>query len=106
MRPRWEFARRFAEGIRKLTGNTPGDCQKKIRRLTARMPKAVGLARIKQSSSSKLGKKKGIEEEEKGKRGEEKGLRPSASAQMRRLRRRERRRRNRGEEEKEKNRGG
>ncbi|RZS11646.1 hypothetical protein BHM03_00042997 [Ensete ventricosum] len=35
---------------------------------------------MKQRSSSKLGKKKGIEEEEKGKRGEEKGLRPSASA--------------------------
>ncbi|RZR98886.1 hypothetical protein BHM03_00028341 [Ensete ventricosum] len=51
-------------------------------------------------------KRRGREEEEEGKRGEEKGLRPSASAQMRRLRRRERRSRNRGEEEKEKNRGG
>ncbi|RWW44286.1 hypothetical protein BHE74_00049963 [Ensete ventricosum] len=27
--PRWEFARRFAEGIGKLAGSTPGDHRKK-----------------------------------------------------------------------------
>ncbi|RWV87467.1 hypothetical protein GW17_00050531 [Ensete ventricosum] len=37
---RWEFARRFVEGIGKLTGNTSGDRQKKIIRLVAIMPKA------------------------------------------------------------------
>ncbi|RWV90649.1 hypothetical protein GW17_00047124, partial [Ensete ventricosum] len=41
--PHWEFARRFAEGIGKLTGNTPGDCRKKTRGLTARMLEAVRL---------------------------------------------------------------
>ncbi|RWV79511.1 hypothetical protein BHE74_00057071 [Ensete ventricosum] len=39
-----EFARRFAEGIRKLTGNTPGDRRRKTRRLIARMPEAARLA--------------------------------------------------------------
>ncbi|RRT45283.1 hypothetical protein B296_00031415 [Ensete ventricosum] len=39
-----KFARRFAEGIRKLVGNTSGDHRKKIERLTARMPEAAGLA--------------------------------------------------------------
>ncbi|RRT33713.1 hypothetical protein B296_00054163 [Ensete ventricosum] len=29
---RWKFIRRFAEGIRKLAGNTKGDCRKKDRR--------------------------------------------------------------------------
>ncbi|RRT60001.1 hypothetical protein B296_00004018 [Ensete ventricosum] len=42
-----KFARRFAEGIEKLAGNTPGDCRKKTRRLTARMPEVVGLAGVK-----------------------------------------------------------
>ncbi|RWV81317.1 hypothetical protein GW17_00057274, partial [Ensete ventricosum] len=35
--------REFAEGIGKLAGNTPGDHQKKTRRLAARMPEAAGL---------------------------------------------------------------
>ncbi|RRT43881.1 hypothetical protein B296_00005902 [Ensete ventricosum] len=39
-----EFARRFAEGIGKLVGNTPGDRLKKTRRLAARMLEAAGLA--------------------------------------------------------------
>ncbi|RWW37723.1 hypothetical protein BHE74_00057123 [Ensete ventricosum] len=30
---RWEFARRFVEGIEKLTRNTPGDRRRKIMRL-------------------------------------------------------------------------
>ncbi|RWV80055.1 hypothetical protein GW17_00058726 [Ensete ventricosum] len=42
--PRWEFARRFFEGIGKLAGNTPGDCQKKIERIDTRMSEATGLA--------------------------------------------------------------
>ncbi|RWW61204.1 hypothetical protein BHE74_00031751 [Ensete ventricosum] len=41
-----EFARRFAKGIRKLAGNTPGDRQKKTRRLTVRMPEAARLVGI------------------------------------------------------------
>ncbi|RRT62663.1 hypothetical protein B296_00006651, partial [Ensete ventricosum] len=41
--PHQEFARRFAEGIGKLAGNTPGDHRKKTIGLTARMPEAVGL---------------------------------------------------------------
>ncbi|RWW81449.1 hypothetical protein BHE74_00010144 [Ensete ventricosum] len=41
--PRWEFARRFAEGIEKLTGNTLGDRRKKTKRLIAGMSEAVGL---------------------------------------------------------------
>ncbi|RWW11386.1 hypothetical protein BHE74_00033330 [Ensete ventricosum] len=40
------FARRFAERIGKLAGNTPGDRRKKTERLTARMPEATGLARV------------------------------------------------------------
>ncbi|RRT79919.1 hypothetical protein B296_00006134 [Ensete ventricosum] len=39
-----EFARRFAEGIRKLVGNTLGDYRKKTIRLTSRMLAVVGLA--------------------------------------------------------------
>ncbi|RWV84231.1 hypothetical protein GW17_00054067 [Ensete ventricosum] len=39
-----KFARRFAEGIGKLTGNTSGDHRKKIGRLAARMSEAIGLA--------------------------------------------------------------
>ncbi|RWV95053.1 hypothetical protein GW17_00042356 [Ensete ventricosum] len=41
-----EFARRFTEGIGMLAGNTPGDCRKKTRRLTARMSEAAGLAGV------------------------------------------------------------
>ncbi|RWW38750.1 hypothetical protein BHE74_00056002 [Ensete ventricosum] len=41
--PHQEFARRFAEGIGKLTGNTSGDRQKKTIGLTARMPEAAEL---------------------------------------------------------------
>ncbi|RRT61499.1 hypothetical protein B296_00035949 [Ensete ventricosum] len=40
---RREFARRIIEGIRKLTGNTLGDRQKKTIGLTARMSEAAGL---------------------------------------------------------------
>ncbi|RRT47553.1 hypothetical protein B296_00009690 [Ensete ventricosum] len=46
MRPRREFARRFAKGIGKLAGNMPGDSWKKTRRLTARMPKVIGLVGV------------------------------------------------------------
>ncbi|RWV84379.1 hypothetical protein GW17_00053906 [Ensete ventricosum] len=46
MRPRREFARRFDERIKKLTGNTSRDRWKKIGRLIARMPKATGLAGV------------------------------------------------------------
>ncbi|RZS28686.1 hypothetical protein BHM03_00062318 [Ensete ventricosum] len=46
MGSRWEFARRFAEGIGKLVGNTLGDRQKKIGRFAARMSEAVGLAGV------------------------------------------------------------
>ncbi|RWV99975.1 hypothetical protein GW17_00037088 [Ensete ventricosum] len=35
MGPRWEFVRRFTEGIEKLARNTLGDCWRKIVRLTA-----------------------------------------------------------------------
>ncbi|RZS16803.1 hypothetical protein BHM03_00048873 [Ensete ventricosum] len=38
-----KFARRFVEGIGKLAGNTLGDCRKKTRRLTARIPEDAGL---------------------------------------------------------------
>ncbi|RZS21191.1 hypothetical protein BHM03_00053802 [Ensete ventricosum] len=38
-----KFARRFAEGIEKLTGNTPGDHRKKIERLVVRIPEVIGL---------------------------------------------------------------
>ncbi|RRT79348.1 hypothetical protein B296_00025516 [Ensete ventricosum] len=41
-----KFARRFVEGIEKLAGNTLGDRQKKIGRLTARMSEAVRLAGV------------------------------------------------------------
>ncbi|RWW57854.1 hypothetical protein BHE74_00035320, partial [Ensete ventricosum] len=41
-----KFTRRFAEGIGKLAGNIPGDRRKKIGRLIARMPKAVGLTGV------------------------------------------------------------
>ncbi|RWV83983.1 hypothetical protein GW17_00054346 [Ensete ventricosum] len=41
--PRREFARRFTERIGKLAGNTPGDHQKKIGRLTVRMSEATRL---------------------------------------------------------------
>ncbi|RZS01155.1 hypothetical protein BHM03_00030968, partial [Ensete ventricosum] len=44
--PRREFTMRFAEGIGKLTRNTPGDRRKKIERLTVRIPKATGLAGV------------------------------------------------------------
>ncbi|RWV86439.1 hypothetical protein GW17_00051668 [Ensete ventricosum] len=44
--PRREFARRFAEGIRKLVGNTPRDRRKKTERLTTRMSEAAGLAGV------------------------------------------------------------
>ncbi|RRT39486.1 hypothetical protein B296_00028386 [Ensete ventricosum] len=44
MGPHQEFARRFAEGIGKFAGNTPGDRQKKTIGLIARMLEAVGLA--------------------------------------------------------------
>ncbi|RRT57197.1 hypothetical protein B296_00038934 [Ensete ventricosum] len=47
MGPRWEFVRRFAEGIGKLAGNISVDCQKKIRRLVARMSEIIGLAGVK-----------------------------------------------------------
>ncbi|RWV88056.1 hypothetical protein GW17_00049886 [Ensete ventricosum] len=43
---RWEFARRFAEGIGKLAGNTSGDHWKKTERLIARMPEAAGLVGV------------------------------------------------------------
>ncbi|RWW38235.1 hypothetical protein BHE74_00056543 [Ensete ventricosum] len=39
-----KFARRFAEGIGKLAGNTLGDRWKKTGRLAARMPEATRLA--------------------------------------------------------------
>ncbi|RWW59279.1 hypothetical protein BHE74_00033799 [Ensete ventricosum] len=42
--PRREFARKFTEGIGKLAGNTPRDCQKKTIRLTARIPEAAQLS--------------------------------------------------------------
>ncbi|RZR89927.1 hypothetical protein BHM03_00017736 [Ensete ventricosum] len=44
--PRWEFARRFSEGIGKLAGNTPGDCQKKTERLATRMLEATRLVGV------------------------------------------------------------
>ncbi|RRT33597.1 hypothetical protein B296_00033042 [Ensete ventricosum] len=40
------FARIFAERIKKLTGNTPGDHREKIERLVTSIPKAIGLAKI------------------------------------------------------------
>ncbi|RWW12274.1 hypothetical protein GW17_00024069 [Ensete ventricosum] len=41
-----EVARRLAEGIGKLAGNTLGDYRKKIGRLTARMPEATRLTMV------------------------------------------------------------
>ncbi|RRT58534.1 hypothetical protein B296_00027727 [Ensete ventricosum] len=41
IRPRQEFARRFAEGIEKLVGNTPGDHRKKTGILATRMLEAA-----------------------------------------------------------------
>ncbi|RZR94874.1 hypothetical protein BHM03_00023623 [Ensete ventricosum] len=41
--PHREFAKRFAEGIGKLIGNTPRDRQKKTIGLAARMSEAVRL---------------------------------------------------------------
>ncbi|RZR75179.1 hypothetical protein BHM03_00051288, partial [Ensete ventricosum] len=43
VRFRQEFARRFAERIRKLVGNMSGDRRKKTIGLTARMSEAAGL---------------------------------------------------------------
>ncbi|RWV84250.1 hypothetical protein GW17_00054046 [Ensete ventricosum] len=40
------FARRFAEGIGKLAGNTPVDRRKKIEILVARMPEATRLTGV------------------------------------------------------------
>ncbi|RWW37936.1 hypothetical protein BHE74_00056887, partial [Ensete ventricosum] len=42
--PRQEFARRFIKWIRKLAGNMMGNHQKKTKRLTVRISKAIGLA--------------------------------------------------------------
>ncbi|RWW71855.1 hypothetical protein BHE74_00020379 [Ensete ventricosum] len=47
-----EFARRFTEGIGKLARNMSGDCRKKTRGLTARMPEAVELAGVNRSYPS------------------------------------------------------
>ncbi|RWW63884.1 hypothetical protein BHE74_00028910 [Ensete ventricosum] len=44
-----EFARRFVEGIGKLTGNISEDHRKKTRRLTARIPEATRLAGVNRS---------------------------------------------------------
>ncbi|RRT48855.1 hypothetical protein B296_00018542 [Ensete ventricosum] len=44
--PRWEFAKRIVEGIRKLAGNMSGDHRKKTRRLAARMSEATGLVGV------------------------------------------------------------
>ncbi|RZS20327.1 hypothetical protein BHM03_00052822 [Ensete ventricosum] len=41
-----KFTRRFAEGIRKLVRNTPGDPWKKIERLSIKMSKTTRLARV------------------------------------------------------------
>ncbi|RZR96585.1 hypothetical protein BHM03_00025638 [Ensete ventricosum] len=43
---RQEFARRFAEEIRKLTGNMKGDHREKTGGLIVRMPEATGLAKV------------------------------------------------------------
>ncbi|RZR83784.1 hypothetical protein BHM03_00010488 [Ensete ventricosum] len=43
---RWEFAKRFAEGVGKLVGNMKGDHQKKTGGLAARMLEATGLAKV------------------------------------------------------------
>ncbi|RZR77820.1 hypothetical protein BHM03_00003019 [Ensete ventricosum] len=44
VRPRWEFARRFVEGIRKLTRNTLGHHRKKTIGPATRMPEAAELS--------------------------------------------------------------
>ncbi|RRT32299.1 hypothetical protein B296_00042332 [Ensete ventricosum] len=44
--PRWEFSRRFTEGIGELVENTPGDRRKKTIGLTVRIPKAVRLVGV------------------------------------------------------------
>ncbi|RWV90139.1 hypothetical protein GW17_00047681, partial [Ensete ventricosum] len=44
--PRREFARRFAEGIGKLAGSTPGDQWKKIRWLATRMSEVTRLVEV------------------------------------------------------------
>ncbi|RWW36225.1 hypothetical protein BHE74_00058770 [Ensete ventricosum] len=41
-----KFARRFAEGIKKLVGNTLGDRLKKTERHIARISEAAGLAGV------------------------------------------------------------
>ncbi|RRT41312.1 hypothetical protein B296_00052802 [Ensete ventricosum] len=41
-----EFARRFAEGFGKITGNMKGDHREKTRRLTARMSEATELPEV------------------------------------------------------------
>ncbi|RRT33647.1 hypothetical protein B296_00046988 [Ensete ventricosum] len=51
---RWEFARRFAEKIGKLTGNTSGDRRKKIIRLATRMPEAIGLTGLESLNQAPL----------------------------------------------------
>ncbi|RZS16390.1 hypothetical protein BHM03_00048371 [Ensete ventricosum] len=40
------YRERFAKGIGKLAGNTPGDHRKKIERLIARMSEAIGLTGV------------------------------------------------------------
>ncbi|RZS22400.1 hypothetical protein BHM03_00055170, partial [Ensete ventricosum] len=57
--PHREFARRFAEGIGKLAGNTPGDRRKKTIRLTVRLSEAVRLAGKKRKADKTLKKSKG-----------------------------------------------
>ncbi|RRT32046.1 hypothetical protein B296_00052818 [Ensete ventricosum] len=42
-----KFAKRFTEGIGKLTENTLGDCRKKTERLAARMTEVAELAGVK-----------------------------------------------------------
>ncbi|RWV81975.1 hypothetical protein GW17_00056563 [Ensete ventricosum] len=44
MGPHWEFARKFTEGIEKLTGNTLRDHWKKTERLIVRMREVIRLA--------------------------------------------------------------
>ncbi|RWV96541.1 hypothetical protein BHE74_00029112 [Ensete ventricosum] len=47
-----KFTRRFAEGIRKLTRNMSGDCQKKTIGLTARMSEATGLTGVRSKGAT------------------------------------------------------
>ncbi|RZS16067.1 hypothetical protein BHM03_00048008 [Ensete ventricosum] len=51
---RRKFARRFVGGIRKLTGNTSGDRQKKSRRITVRMPEVTELAGVNNGSAQSI----------------------------------------------------